>query len=128
MKRIYQWTVVLLAAVFVLLMPNVSFAESPPLQDIAAARLAQEPALVCVAFETGLSAEPVALAKVRFDSEFGFAHGITTSDQWAATYGDRMQFFTDDLGVPNPTRDGAPLPWCKRLVDARAKVLAVWNQ
>lgn len=120
-------TLVIMFVLVALSAPFAASADAPSRDDVAALRLAQEPALACVAFETGLSAEMVALAKVQFDIEFGFAHGIATVDQWGATFGDRMQFFTDALGVPNPTRDGAPLAWCGRLLNARQKILAAWK-
>lgn len=86
-------------------------------------RLAQEPALYCVALEVGLPADAVALAKIKFDTRFGFAHNLATVDEWSATWGDRMQFFTDWLGVPNPTNDGTLKPWCARLVAAQQRIL-----
>lgn len=110
----------LLIVVGALVLANapVTNAESP-----ATERLAQEPALYCVALEVGLPADAVALAKVKFDTRYGFAHGIASADQWSATWGDRMQYFTDWLGVPNPTQNGTLKPWCARLVAAQARVL-----
>lgn len=117
----------ILVFVFVLVLVTLgvtpAHADDASYAEIAAARLAQEPALTCVAFETGMPAALVAIAKIDFDQQFGFVHNLTTPEQWAATYGDRFQFFTDNLGVPNPTRDGAPLKWCARLIHAQQKIL-----
>lgn len=110
--------VLLLGGALVLANAPVANAESP-----ATDRLSQEPALFCVALEVGLPADAVALAKVKFDTRFGFAHNLATSDEWAATWGERMQYFTDWLGVPNPTIDGVLKPWCARLVAAQARIL-----
>lgn len=110
--------VLLLGGALVMANAPVANAESP-----AADRLAQEPALYCVALEVGLPADAVALAKIKFDTRFGFAHNLATSDEWAATWGERMQYFTDWLGVPNPTIDGVLKPWCARLVAAQARIL-----
>lgn len=110
--------VLLLGGALVLVHAPVANAESP-----AADRLAQEPALYCVALEVGLPADAVALAKIKFDTRFGFAHNLATADEWSATWGDRMQYFVDWLGVPNPTNDGTLKPWCERLVAAQSLIL-----
>ena len=110
--------VLLLGGALVLASAPTANAESP-----AADRLAQEPALYCVALEVGLPADAVALAKVKFDTRYGFAHGIASDAQWSATWGERMQYFTDWLGVPNPTNDGTLKSWCARLVAAQARIL-----
>lgn len=110
--------VLLLGGALVLANAPTARAESP-----AADRLAQEPGLYCVALEVGLPADAVALAKIKFDTRFGFAHNLATADEWSATWGERMQYFTDWLGVPNPTNDGTLKPWCARLVAAQAHIL-----
>lgn len=118
---------VLLAILFlggVLLMgAPTARADAPSNQEVATIRLAQEPYLACIALETGMPANAVAFAKIDFDTEFGFVHGITTNDQWGASYGQRVQAFADWLGVPNPTNYGSPKPWCARLIAAQAHIL-----
>ncbi len=110
--------VLLLGGALLLANAPVANAESP-----IADRLAQEPALYCIALEVGLPADAVALAKIKFDTRYGFAHNLATADEWSATWGDRMQYFVDWLGVPNPTNNGTLKPWCARLVAAQSRIL-----
>lgn len=111
--------VILVMAVLALRFPAPTQAASPAeIQNY----LQGEQYLRCVAVETGAPVGFVVESKISFDYQFGFEHGITTPDQWRATFVDRVQQFTDYLEVPNPTRDGQPLKWCQRLIDAQTKL------
>lgn len=83
----------------------------------------QEQYLFCISRDTGVSVGLLTVAKLNHDYLFGVEHQLT-GEQWAASYGQRVQAFTDMLGTPNPTdADGTPNHACQRLIDMHARLL-----
>ena len=120
-RKVFLLSAALMLFVLPLLSIQTAAAEGPTPEQVAAERLQQEPALYCVAFEAGVPASAVALAKVRFDTRYGAVEGIS-GEAWTATWYERMQYFVDWLGLSSPMTDSALKPWCARLLDAQAKI------
>ena len=69
--------------------PHVAYAESP------------QPVQYAIAQCSGLSIDLVVSAQQSFDSAYGWAHQLTTPEQWQATYVARVNEFAHAVGCPD---------------------------
>ena len=85
----------ILAGSYFFIAPQPVSAESP------------QPYLYVMTRCSGLSITQLQSTQQDFDSAYGWAHQLTTSVQWSASYEARANEFAHALGCPQPLRDGA---------------------
>lgn len=62
---------------------------------------------------TGLTLTELGIANQIFDTDYGWAHQLTTNAQWVGTYETRVNEFANSLGCKDVLRDGQLTPWAQ---------------
>lgn len=60
---------------------------------------------------SGLTLDELALANQIFDTDYGWAHQLTTNAQWIGTYEARVNEFANSLGCKDVLKDGQLTRW-----------------
>lgn len=95
--------VLILAALFGALVPQIAHGAPVCVVADAQTRLAQEPELTLIAARAGVSPILVACDKLAFDYNFGLANNYVANDpRWVASYWDRLNQFALSVNTPPP--------------------------